>query len=84
MKAHDLSSEDYLLALLDARHPGWKNDREGWVTLKRWGVAWRVHYRRSELLEVGWWGSLDHAQGAGSRRQCRRIGLAADWRRGAI
>lgn len=80
----DLSSEEYLLALLDARHPGWKNDREGWVTLEWWDVAWRVHYRRGELLEVGWWGALDHVQGAESRRQRGRTGSGAGWRRGAI
>lgn len=67
VNTHHRPSEEYLLALLDARHPGWKSDSEGWVTLERCGVAWRVHYRHGELLEVGWWGTLEHAQRARHR-----------------
>lgn len=57
------------LALLDAQHNGWKRDREGWVTLERCGIMWRVHYRRGELLEAGWWEMLEGAGGARRRTQ---------------
>jgi hypothetical protein len=50
-----LLTEEDVLSLLDARHGGWASDREGWVTLEHQGIAWRVHYRRGELVEVGWW-----------------------------
>jgi hypothetical protein len=50
-----LVTEEDVVALLDAKHDRWKGDREGWVTLEHCGISWRVHYRRGELLEVGWW-----------------------------
>ena len=59
------SGED-CLALLDGERSGWRRDREGWVTLERSGIKWRVHYRRGELLEIGWWGM---PEGAGSVRR---------------
>jgi hypothetical protein len=58
MAVPPLLSEEDVLSLLDPEHRGWRSDREGWVTVNRCGVAWRVHYRRGELLEVGWWGTL--------------------------
>jgi hypothetical protein len=48
-------TEEEVLSLLDAKLDGWRRDREGWVTVERDGMAWRIHYRRGELLEVGWW-----------------------------
>jgi hypothetical protein len=59
-------------AVLDARHDGWKRDREGWVKLELSGVMWRVHYRRGELIEVAWWEAFEHAQCAHHRAQQRR------------
>jgi hypothetical protein len=61
MATPPLLTEEDVLSLLDDQHDGWKVDREGWVTLERGGIAWRVHYRRGELLEVGWWGTLGRA-----------------------
>ena len=55
MATPQLLTEEVVLSLLDAKHGGWKGHREGWVTVEHCGVAWRVHYRRGELLEVGWW-----------------------------
>ena len=56
MNASRLLDDEEVIALLDAKHPGWKRDCEGWVTLERAGIMWRVHYYRGELVEVGWWG----------------------------
>jgi hypothetical protein len=53
-------TEEEVLSVLDVEHEGWKGDREGWVTVER-GIAWRVHYRRGELLEIGWWDTLGRA-----------------------
>jgi hypothetical protein len=53
-----LVTDEEVLSMLDARHDGWTRDREGWVTLERDGIAWRVHYRRGQLVEMGWWGTL--------------------------
>lgn len=58
-----LLAEEEVLALLDAKHERWKRDREGWVTLERSGIMWRVHYCRGELVEAGWWGALEHGRG---------------------
>jgi hypothetical protein len=55
-----LLTEEELLSLLDAKLGGWKRDREGWVTVERDGMAWRIHYRHGEILEIGWWGTLGH------------------------
>ena len=52
-----LMTEEEVLSVLDVEHAGWKGDREGWVTVERGAIAWRVHYRRGELLEIGWWGT---------------------------
>ena len=85
-----LLSEEEVLVLLDAQHDGWRGDREGWVTLECRAIMWRIHYRRGELLEVGWWGTLEHALGVqhrarsvgeGSRGQLRNVvsGRSRHW-----
>lgn len=54
-------TEKDALSLLDAKFEGrWRRDREGWVTVERRGVAWRVHYRRGTVLEV--WNSEAEAR----------------------
>ena len=67
MNPPPLLTEEGVLSLLDAKHEGWKADREGWVTLEHRGIAWRAHYRRGRLLEVGWWVTLDRAAPARGR-----------------
>lgn len=53
MNPPPLLTEEDAIFLLDAKYGGrWRRDREGWVTLERRGIAWRVHYRRGKLLEV--------------------------------
>ena len=52
-----LLTEEEALSLLDAKISGWKRDRDPTVTVERDGMAWRIHYRRGKLLEVGWWGT---------------------------
>lgn len=74
VNTHHPPSEDNLLVLLAARHPRWKDDREGWVSLEQCGVAWRVHYRHGELLEVGWWGALAHTQSSAPGRRPHGLG----------
>ena len=59
VNAFRLLTEEELLSLLDVERRGWERDREGWVTVEHGGIAWRVHYRRGRLLEVGWWGPLE-------------------------
>lgn len=66
-----LLTEEAVLPLLDAQHDGWKGDREGWVTLETGGIAWRAHYCRGRLLEVGWWGTLDRAPALARGRTSR-------------
>lgn len=63
-----LLTEVAVLSLLDAQHDGWKSDREGWATLEGRGIAWRAHYRRGRLLEVGWWTTPDRAPTLARRR----------------
>lgn len=55
LAAPPVLTEEDVLCLLDVRQERWKGDREGWVTLEHGGIAWRVHYRHGEILEVGWW-----------------------------
>jgi hypothetical protein len=75
-----LLTEEEVLSLLDGRHVRWRGDREGWVSLKHCGIAWRVHYRRGELLEVGWWtlgrgGTGQSAHGSTRRAVSARLVL---------
>lgn len=66
-KPAPLLTEEDVLSLLDSKHEGWKGDREGWVTLECRDIAWRAHYRRGRVLEVGWWGTLPRAPAWGGR-----------------
>jgi hypothetical protein len=60
-----LLTQEQVLSLLDSHNDRWKADREAWVTLECHGIAWRVHYQRGKLLEVGWWATIPHAAGGG-------------------
>lgn len=62
-----LITEEDVVCLLDAQRGGWMADRVGWVTIKHRGIAWRVHYRRGELVDVGWWDTPSRAPAAASR-----------------
>jgi hypothetical protein len=72
MAAPLLLTEEDVYSLLDARRDAWRDDRAGWVTLEHCGIAWRVHYRRGEVLEVGWWGTLGRAP---ARRRGGRVAV---------
>lgn len=54
-----LLTQEQVLPLLESHNDRWEADREAWITLEHRGIAWRVHYRRGKILEVGWWGTLE-------------------------